>query len=182
MNNQQYQIPGSLGEAPSLEIDQMVDSFALHPKSPEVQGQYETYKQIERNIEALRDMATEDMLPNPGFAGSILNQLMTPRPLIERLIDAESKIGGNLLPQEQNAIRQRFFFYQGYWYLEFTDQQGSMVASYQLDQDTAYKFHNGKNIPFDEDSGELDNLLKTIPLYEDAISRQLYKSDFGLAA
>lgn len=181
MDSQQYQIPGLLHEASAPELSQEADHILSYPKSPEVRGNYKTYKQIEQEIEKLRETATEDMLPNPGFSESILNRLMTPRPFIERLIDAESKIGGDLLPQSKDTIRQRFFYYQGYWYLEITDQQGAMVASYQLTDDMVYKFYGGKPIAFDDTSHELDNLLTTIPLYENAV-KELYKSDFDLAA
>lgn len=180
MDNGQYSIP-DYGREVDSGLGDNLDRLASDIDAFENKLKYETYKEIERNIETMRESASADILPNPGFAGSILNQIMEPRPLAERLLDAESKIGGNLIPKAQNVLRQRFFFYNGYWYLEIIDSEGAMVASYQLIDGLAFKFVAGKQIDF-EPNGELENLLSLIPIYEKAVKEQLYKRDFDLTA
>lgn len=99
----------------------------------------------------------------------------TPRPLKERLIEAESLIGGKLFRNELPTTWQRFWFHDGDWFHERHQADGQqIVIRYQLTETSAHKLINGQEVAFDHQGGELEALLEAIKRYHHAIKRDLY--------
>lgn len=185
MTHGQYQIPQS--SYGSIEADIFRSTQEQAAQSIEVEvDRFAFVKSIEDHIDSLRATATEANLPKPGIVRSLgqLISIRSPRPLEERLVNAESELGGNLLADHPTITNKRFWYYGGYWYLELKDQNGPMVASYQFTTDTAYKLAGGKEVPFDHETNELERVLALIPTYRDHVHMHLYakRSDYDLAA
>jgi len=149
---------------------------------------YEVVKEIERKIEFYRANATEENLPKQTAlerASSALANILNnnaPRTLHDKLVEAESRIGGSKVGSQPGIISQRFWYHQGDWYYESDDANGSVVARYQFVDGQAHKLIDGKPQYFAE--GEIQNLHQTIELYHQEVYMQLYASqnDFDLAA
>ena len=71
--------------------------------------------------------------------------------------------------------QRRFFYHKGYWYYQEGSDDSAPVVSYQLADNNYYKSFNGKPVAFAP--GEVDALLQMIPLYFQAIQKDLYRRD-----
>lgn len=116
---------------------------------------------------------------------SLFTSNTTQPTLHDKLVEAESIIGGKLFAKPAGVLEQRFWYHQGDWFYETRDAVGPMVARYQLVNGQAHKLVEGKLVHFAD--GELDNLHQMIQLYRDRVYTQLYapqapQNDFGLAA
>lgn len=153
----------------------------------ETDRRYEDIKKIEQDIEALRKAADEDNLPQKSALDRALEALTLvvskngPKTLDDRLVDAESEIGGQLFAKEPGIIKQRFWYHENDWFYEVVDAQGAMVARYQFTDGWAYKLVDGRAIAFAE--GEEAALVATARSYFTAIQTKLYpnKADYDLA-
>lgn len=96
----------------------------------------------------------------------------TRQSLHDKLVEAESVIGGTLFKKAVGISQQRFWYHQGDWFYETHDAVGPMVARYQFVNGQAHKLVEGKLVHFAD--GELDNLHRMIQLYHDCVYTQLY--------
>jgi len=113
---------------------------------------------------------------------SLFTPTMTPQALYAKLVEAESEIGGDLLPKPAGVIKQRFWYHKGDWFYETQDATGTMVARYQFLDGKAHKLVGGKPVAFAE--GEIKNLRKIIQMYHDRVYEELYapRTDRNLTA
>jgi hypothetical protein len=102
--------------------------------------------------------------------------------LHDRLVEAESIIGGGLFKKPDGVLEQRFWYHEGDWFYESHDVNGPVVARYQFINGQVIKLVEGRLVHFAE--GEVTNLHKMIELYHDKVYEQLYapKNDLSLAA
>ena len=178
------------------ESDELVadveSAFVSFEKDPQT-GEYAFIKDIEADIEVLRANANESHLPQKtaleraraGFAEVIAGRFVsskTPMSLEDKFVNAESEIGGDILPKNGDIIRQRFWYVQGDWFYEVLDARGVMIARYQFSEDLSHKLVDGRQIDFAE--GEKAALLETINRYYTQIQVELYsdKADWDLVA
>jgi len=189
MDNNQFHIP-SLEVQASPELIQEVESALDTPEIRELLSAFDEVKMIENRIDSYRSMATEANLPKKTRVerarDAVTNLFSTnaiPRTLHDKLVEAESTIGGSprVLPSAPGVVNQRFWYQQGDWFYEVHDSVGPMVARYQFIDGSIAKLVDGKLVQLAE--GEAETIYKIIPQYHDAIS-ELYisKDDLGLAA
>lgn len=183
--NGQYTIPTS-SENPSDEERRLVSSPHSFEQEPVI-APYARYKQIEQDIETLRANATEATLPR-SVKMRIMNLVTTtPRPLVERLVEEESIIGGRLFQQGPSVLRQRFWYHLGDWFFERVERgrEGDerVVIHNQIREDGVHKLIDGREFAFDSD--ELERFLPAIEQYRDRIVEELYtdsRDSYDLAA
>jgi len=98
----------------------------------------------------------------------------SPRPLEERLIEAESKLGGMIFsPDGNSANGRRFWYFQGDWFFEqYYENIGYQVTRYQVLENNIHKLFNGREVPFAE--GEKQILIQAIKKYHAAVTEQIY--------
>lgn len=143
---------------------------------------YEEIKDLELEIEEMRALATESSVLRYESKNTIKRWTRhlaliakQPAPLEHRLVEIESKIGGDMLQKPAGIISQRFWFHGGDWFYEMTDEKGPLTVRFHVTNDRIYKLVGGKATAFSE--SEARNLLNTIPLYFKAICRELYEKD-----
>jgi hypothetical protein len=178
MNNQ-YTYPVN-SEVPTDDarrlIDEAFEGSGLVQEIQETEPRpYSYHKQLEGRIEQMRAGATEAHLPPKPAMARILNRFIAkPKsPLEDRLIEHESAIGGRLIPKHDLVATQRFWYYQGDWFLEQIEiDQTSYVSRYQISEIDAFKLYQGREVPFLD--GELKNLLTAVELYHSEIIQNLY--------
>lgn len=185
MANDQFQFP-QIREESSDSTDQLrhqIDELFDTPETKEILQEFERFgyiKDIENEIGSMRATATEENLPKKGIKGALVEkavQIASPRALEERLVNAEAEIGGRLIPEMEGIVFKRFFFHGGYWYLELQDKSGRQVVSYQITESAAYKLFEGREVAFDSEQNELDNLLTMISLYVKEIKLNMYERE-----
>ena len=196
MNPLQFQVPHQ--SEPQVEPEvvsqldpEQYDAEFLKKVEAIYESRYKFIKDMEKDISRRRSEAGEDSLPKQSMADralegvmNVFSKIKAPMSLDDKLVEAESKIGGELLPTNPDVIRQRFWFHGGDWFYEVHDSKGPMVARYQFDDDFSYKLVDGKEVEFAE--GEEARLIELVGLYYEQIKLQLYpdksKSDYDLAA
>lgn len=96
------------------------------------------------------------------------------RPLQERLIDAESKLGGTLFSNTTSQpAGRRFWYFEGEWFFEqYYENAGYQVIRYQIFENSIHKLFNGREYPFSP--GEEETLLQAIRRYHSLVMNQLY--------
>lgn len=185
MANDQFQFP-QLREESSDSTEQLrhqIDELFDTPETKEILQESERFgyiKDIENEIYSMRASATEDNLPKKGIKDALVEravQIASPRALEERLVNAEAEIGGRLIPEMEGIVFKRFFFHGRYWHLELQDKAGRQVVSYQITESAAYKLFEGREVAFDAEQNELDNLLTMISLYVKGIKRNMYERE-----
>jgi hypothetical protein len=183
----QFQFPNMPQEEPRQFTG---EAFGL---SPERETQpYAYIKSIEQEIEKMRSEADESVVIRNRISHifqPVLKRLVAPvsgESLERRLVDCESEIGGSLFPLLPGDIAQRFWYHQGDWFLEQTDQIGPKVGRYHIEPSEIAKLVNGNFARLQQE--EKEHLLASIPLYRDKIT-ELYnkpelrrKSDYRLAS
>lgn len=185
MDNGQFTIPGTPELSNNEQIRRDVDAIF---DGPERQApSFARYKQVERDIEAMRSSMTEADLPRSVKMRVLELFTSTPRSLEERLIEEESRIGGELFAQDPSVTAQRYWLHQGEWFHEryydsAAEADSRVVIRYQLTNDSAHKLVKGVEHSFDD--GEIQRLLQAIDSYYTRVQRELYtkKDDYGLAA
>jgi hypothetical protein len=103
--------------------------------------------------------------------GRFLKSLVvTRRPLEERLIEAESKLGGMIFSASNTC---RFWYFEGDWFFEqYTANVGFQVIRYQVLENSIHKLFNGIEYPFYE--GEKERLVQAIKKYYSTVSDKIY--------
>jgi hypothetical protein len=191
MASGQFQIPSQERFVDSSTIQEIESSFDARDvqEMNEQRSPYEVVKDIEQKLESYRANATEANLPKLSAvdrARSAVTNLFVsssaPRTVHDKLVEAESIIGGSQLGTHPEIISQRFWYHQGDWFYESHDATGPMVARYQFIDGQAHKLVDGK--PYYFADGEIQNLYRTIELYHDQVFLQLYasKNDYDLTA
>ncbi|MFZ1301337.1 MAG: hypothetical protein WAQ27_02025 [Candidatus Microsaccharimonas sp.] len=96
MANGQFIIPGTHeNEELRHQVDEAFEEILT--VNPELQRSlYGEYVDIQVDLEEMRAFATEATLSKGFFRRAVSALVASPRPLEERLVDAESKIGGEL--------------------------------------------------------------------------------------
>lgn len=176
---------------PELPVDpqlvQEVESAFVGFEQNEQQGPHAHVTLIEANIESFRRSATEENIPKSTAvdrAREALSKVLFPsksRPvtLIDRLVEHESRIGGQKLKSAEGIVSQRFWYHEGYWHYEETDVLGPMVARYQVIDGYLKKIDGATVIDFykDDQVNEEANVLDMIHQYYDQIQQELYPTD-----
>lgn len=159
----------------------MPQSAPITPPSTE-RGRYEAIKDIELEIEEMRALASDGIIVRYESKNTIkrwtkhLSLVVKQTGSIEsRLVEIESQIGGRVLQRPAHVVSQRFWFHGGDWFYESSDGQSSLFARYHISDDRIYKLVQGKAIAFSE--AEANHLLQIIPLYFQAVCRDLYEKD-----
>lgn len=152
------------------------------PRQSDDGFRYEGIKDLELEIEEMRALATEGTVLRYTSKNTIKRwtrhlALVTKQPqsLERRLVDIESEIGGQLSQRPAGILAQRFWFHGGDWFYEMTDEKGSASVRFHVSDDRIFKLVGGRAVAFHE--SEAHNLLQTIPLYFEAICRDLYEKD-----
>lgn len=151
-------------------------------RPPQERARYEAIKDIELEIEEMRALATDATIVRYESKNTIKRWtkhlalvVKQPESIERRLVDIESRIGGTVLQKPAHVVSQRFWFHGGDWFYESSDAQTALFARYHVSDDRIYKLVNGKAIAFSE--AEAAHLLQTIPLYFQAVCRDLYEKD-----
>ena len=187
MANAQFVIPGTLENKTLKYTDQEVDQAFSEVVAQNPELQKTPYSEIldkQVDLEELRAFATEANLPRTLSQRIMSLFAPAPRPLDERLVDAESKIGGEIFFGENaEAVSARFWYFEGDWFFERNyANDGYKVIRYQVFENSMHKLYDGVEYPFSE--GEQGTLLDAIHRYHDTVSRNLYgvSKDYALAA
>ncbi len=185
MANDEYQVPASI----SFEQRPQSAEFAEVPVDiPETfrGSKYIEAKKKAAEIQRWRASADETVIPRrltrralDGIVKRMDAFLSTDltKPLMDRLINTESHIGGSLFPLQDGIISQRFWLDVPHeadaddWFYECTDAQGSMSAHYIVRRDGSEKLSNGRPVPFVRGDGydEEAALLRRIDEYHQAV-------------
>jgi hypothetical protein len=173
-----------------LQLVQEVESAFAGTEQNEQSGPHTHVTLIEAGIESLRRAATEENIPKSTAvdrARDALSKVLFPnksRPvtLIDRLVEHESRIGGQKLKSAEGIISQRFWYHEGYWHYEETDVLGPMVARYQVVDGYLKKVDGATIIDFykDEHVNEEANVLTMIRHYYAQIQQELYPGNKSL--
>lgn len=157
------------------------EAFGLSPERAE--QPYAFIKPIEQKIEALRSEADASVLLRKQLRNRIshlfrpvVRQIVKPvsgESLERGLVDCESELGGALFPLLPGDYYQRFWYHQGDWYLEQTDQYGPKVGRYHIEPSDITKLVNGSFAEIRRQ--EKEHLVASIPLYLNTIETELYK-------
>lgn len=120
-----------------------------------------------------------------GFKGILSSLVLNPRPLEQRLIDLESRIGGEIFYGKGHPLAAscRFWYFEGDWFFEQHYQNtGYQVIRYQVFENSIHKLFNGIEQPFNV--GEKETLIRAIKKYHTIVSEELYgvPSNTALAA
>jgi hypothetical protein len=110
-----------------------------------------------------------------GFGGILSALVLNPRPLEQRLVDVESKIGGEVFYGKNHPLVKtcRFWYFEGDWFFEqYYQNAGYQVIRYQILDNSIHKLFNGIEYPFAE--GEKETLIQAIHRYYTVVSQQLY--------
>lgn len=181
MANDEYQVPSSI----SIEQPPQTAEFTDIPETFRGSG-YVVAKQKAAEIQQWRASADETLIPRrltrralDGIVKRVDAFLSTDlsKPLMDRLINTESRIGGSLFPPQEGVISQRFWLDMPHtadaddWFYECTDAQGSMSAHYVIRRDGSEKLSNGRPVPFVRGDGydEEAVLLERIDEYHRAV-------------
>ncbi len=185
MANDIFQYPQRTVEMPhDPELARRFYSVASNPEQNETQS-YRHIKEIERLVESYRESATEKSIPKTRIEKIISFVMPNPEPLLVRLVEKESEIGGKLIEklstQDANSLfsRHRLWYHDANWYYENHDQHGPAVVRYQVTDTSMHKLKNGLEYGFDD--GEQESLLILMQQYPEEIRRSLYFVDDVLA-
>ena len=185
MASDQYQVPTSISiEQPPQNAELLPVSFDAPETFPG--SKYFEAKKKAAEIHKWRMSADETLIPRrltrralDGIVKRVDAFLSTDlsKPLMDRLINTESRIGGSLFPPQEGVILQRFWLDMAHtadaddWFYECTDAQGSMSAHYVIRRDGSEKLSNGRPVPFVRSDGydEEAVLLERIDDYHRAV-------------
>lgn len=172
--NGQYIIPTSeITSGPEVRSfeDVKTDSSPERPN-----GSYAYYKDIENGIKKLRENATEETLPRSVKTKVMELFTSTPRPLVDRLIEQESVIGGEIFQRSSSVLRQRFWYHENDWFFEqsFLVPQGEaqVVLHYQINENSIDKYYGGRK--YSVDDVEAEKLFGAIEKYHQNVQHKLY--------
>jgi len=98
----------------------------------------------------------------------------SPRPLEERLIEEESKLGGMIFSGVTSQTPgSRFWYFEGDWFFEqYYENVGYQVIRYQILENSMHKLFNGREVAFAE--GEKETLIQAIKRYHATVSKEIY--------
>ncbi len=166
----------------------------VYDSSPELSPRVIEEQLIEQDIEDTRLAADISALPNDGFMGKVregMRRLMvnTSEDLERRLVDAESYIGGALVPKGKDVVSQRFWFhrvkpedastYEGVaqsqldWFWDIKMADGATIhIGYKLLHGVLIKALDGVPVPLQP--GEADSFYQMVRLYHQAIHAKMY--------
>jgi hypothetical protein len=167
---------------PPIMRQEQADFVSARPEYvPEPAEWYDRVTLIETRLEMARADANEETIPRhtvrQALRNAVRNLVSLPskkEKLIDRLIEVEATIGGEMLPKSDTVISQRFWFdKQRDWHYEVVEANGSSYARYQVRDGQLIKSVGATTLPLAE--GEQEFFTVWTQRYYDTLAAGLYQ-------